>query len=142
MLLAYRRLKELVPSLNKRSHTAQDFWRIVEGESVFVSESYLKKRGYFAIKNLPPEFYFIFLQYNPAHFQWLETAFHELVHYFLHYPCDFLLNRHQCEAEEFALVFLIAEKDLPYLVANYAWQDEYFQLLIYRRLQVLHHNGI
>jgi hypothetical protein len=126
----------------EKSHSAKDFWRIVESLPVYISEIYLKKPGYYAVIDVPPRIDFIFLKYNPAYYQWLEAAFHELVHFFLHHPCDGTVCKDQREAEELALILMIAERDLPRLVLEYSWQVEEKQMLIYRRLKVLHERKI
>lgn len=80
------RFKNVIPTFNKRPHTVDDFYRICRNQRPYirVHEIPLGNPGYYMIEpNGRPH---ICINNSLRGIEWLDAAFHELGHHFLHRP--------------------------------------------------------
>lgn len=72
-----------VPQLNQRELTETDFFNICDRENINVRYTTEMKSGCYVIFDKK---HYIFLNRNLKGLKFLKIAFHELAHYFLHFP--------------------------------------------------------
>lgn len=84
MNLLFPALKRAVPSFNDRPHTEVDFWRICRRHRIRVHQLPLGTPGFFKIE--ADGTCHIYLNSRLKGIEWLDAAFHELGHFFLHTP--------------------------------------------------------
>lgn len=109
MLLAYSRIKTLVPEFNRRTFTRQNIFALVLKFNCEIFERIQRKAGYYVLDKDGDA---ILIDSRVSGIFWFEVAFHEIVHLLIHYPCDFLHSKQHFEAENLALVFLIPRRKL------------------------------
>lgn len=112
-------LTKKLPGFNKRVFTEDDFWRISRRERIFVDFWPLPDggKGFYGVNKLHRRTYrYIVIDSKLLHDRWLPTAFHELIHHFLHVPSGRLEvyfskagqnKRHEKEADMFSLMMRI-----------------------------------
>jgi hypothetical protein len=142
MLLSYRRLKALVPSLNERPHGLDEFYQFVRADKIELTEKRFKKRGYYAISDGPNPISFIFLNTAQHIAKYLESAYHELTHHLVDYPCPFVKRKAESDAQMLTLIFLIPLNSLPRLVDDFYTLDAVYRDLVERRYKIYVRYGI
>jgi Zn-dependent peptidase ImmA (M78 family) len=119
MIHSLELLKQKIPGFNKRQQTVDDFWRIVKRERIYVQFWKLRKgtKGFYGLnRRYKRPVKYIVISYDAITEDWLATAFHELIHHFLHAPFSsqevYFSNhkkkgREDREAERFARMMII-----------------------------------
>lgn len=102
MNLTLQNLKKALPEFNLKPYTETDFWRICEQFNIEVLPRKMDNNGYY-VTDRAGEFIFI-SQDIKNHYLWLLVAYHELVHAICHYPCKFLYNKHELQAETLSII--------------------------------------
>ena len=115
MLLTLHQMQKRIPQLNRTALTDLDFWRISRREKIIVREIALAVNGYYEQYRGR---HYIILNRDLRGVVWLQTAFHEMFHYFLHSGSRTFFNnggdsKPEKEADALALIALIP---LPVLV--------------------------
>lgn len=137
MNLAISRIKEILPHFNERPLTEEDFWLICETEKIKVFETTLIVNGfYFADENEAV----IYLNSALRGIDWLENAFHELAHHFLHTPPQ--SRKQEREAQAIALMALIPSCELEKTVCNSEDLCERARSILHKRLEILSKHGL
>jgi len=157
MYLSYIRLRKFIPLLNVRPLTEADFYAMTDRLGIKVHMMPLEVNGYYLpyrkqVKRGPlkgkvemePH---IHINQALTGYYWLETAYHELVHYLLHLPLyagdaqfSRLLSKTRCrilskqehEARSLALIALIPSC----LLTDWDLLSEYADEMIERRVRV------
>jgi Zn-dependent peptidase ImmA (M78 family) len=115
MQFALAAIKQVIPDLNKRPLTAEDFYRVCRRLKVKVHELPLRGiDGFYMVFRGKGH---IYLDSRLRGVRWLMTAFHELGHALLHSPpsitvaffCNVLDTKEDREAEAFASIALVPE---------------------------------
>jgi Zn-dependent peptidase ImmA (M78 family) len=83
MLHILNKLFESVPGLNQRELTETDFFNICNRENINVRYTTEMQTGCYVIFEKK---HYIFINRNLKGIQLLKVAWHELAHYFLHFP--------------------------------------------------------
>jgi Zn-dependent peptidase ImmA (M78 family) len=117
-------LKKKIPGFNRRRQTETDFWKLIKRERIIFVTWPFRKGGYaFYGVNRKGRRVYRFIAMDEQLFrsgEWLQTAFHELIHHFLHVPSSKLKvywsksgeqGRHDRQADMFALVMRIPLPD-------------------------------
>jgi Zn-dependent peptidase ImmA (M78 family) len=113
------RLKKLIPGFNQRPQTTDDFWKLVKREKIYVDFWPLPDggNGFYGVNKKYRRIYrYIVIDERLIDGDWLATAFHELIHHFLHVPKSNLevyfshssgskrKSREDREADDFSLI--------------------------------------
>lgn len=114
MNLILSRLLKSIPHLNARELTERDFHKLCRTERVMLAEMPLKPHLYGYYTNVKGKGAII-LNRNLPKTRWLEVAFHELGHHYLHAPVpksvffdsQNLTHRQELEAQTLALLALL-----------------------------------
>ncbi len=149
MNLILKRLLKLIPHLNRRELTEADFYKICRREKITVVEIPLKEHIYGYYTNYKGKAVIVINQNLPK-LRWLEVAFHELGHHFLHAPVpksvffnsQNLTHRQELEAQTLALLALIPRSTLerieqePDLIFDYPLHLIEERIRLYRDFQI------
>jgi hypothetical protein len=87
---SFELLKSKIPGFNRRRQTESDFWKLIKREGIVFVTFKLPPGGkaFYGVNRVGRRVYrFIVMDedlFKSA--DWLETAFHELIHHFLHPP--------------------------------------------------------
>lgn len=119
MNLILTRLFKSIPHLNRRQLTETDFYRLCRKERVNLREMPLRESIYGYYTNARGKAYIVINRSLPQ-LRWLEVAFHELGHHYLHAPVpqsvffdsQNLSHRQELEAQTLALLALIPKTTL------------------------------
>jgi Zn-dependent peptidase ImmA (M78 family) len=131
MNLAFRKLRRVVPDLNKRSFTLTDFYRICLREKVKVHEMPLRVPGFYMTDRGKAH---IYLNSSLRGVEFLLAALHELGHHFLHAPPMKTVayfyrlppnSKKELEAQAFALVALIPDSLLKKFLASEEYAEDW-----------------
>jgi Zn-dependent peptidase ImmA (M78 family) len=136
MNLAIARIKQIIPHFNERPLTEADFWKICRRENIQVIETPLLVDG-FCFETGAKKF--IYLNSRLRGIFWLQAAFHELGHIFLHTPPG--SERFEQEAQAIALMAILPLGNLEKAVAE---TDEFSEIageILRERLQILAKHG-
>lgn len=145
MNLILRRLLRSIPHLNSRELTEADFHKICRKEKITLAEMPLKAHIYGYYTNIKGKA-FIVINRNLPKPRWLEVAFHELGHHFLHAPVPTsvffnsqnLTHRQELEAQTLALLALIPTPTLKEIENEPDLVFEYPLHLIEERIKLFH----
>lgn len=137
MNLAISRIKQLIPHFNEEALTEKDFWFLCEQENIRVVEADLIVDGFYFSDGRRSH---IFLNSALRGVFWLENAFHEIAHHFLHTPpgCE----RHETEARAIALIAILPRHDLEKAALETDEYSEYAERILRERLQIFAEHGI
>ncbi len=136
MNLAITRIKKIIPHFNEKPLDESDFWRIVRSEKITVVETDLFINGfYFECEKGA----FIYLNSGLRGICWLENAFHELAHHFLHTPPGD--ERDEAEARTIALMALLPLSELEKAAVEADDFSEVAGRILHERLQVFAEYG-
>lgn len=149
MNLILEKLKSKLFQLNKRIHGEADFYRLCRKEKIDVHEIPLRENIHGYYSNYRGKSYII-LNSRMDRDKWLEVAFHELGHHYLHAPVpstvffdsQSLSSRQETEAQAFALLALIPFSLLEQFEENPSLLDDYAASLIEQRLKLFEVLGI
>lgn len=143
MHLAYNKVKVLIPALNERPLTEDDFWFTTwHYELAEVIESLdLNRNGYFVHDRDTGENY-IFLKKTLRAILWLETAIHELMHAAIHHPDENIHTKQQAEAEALALIAMFPQSQLDeFAIDSHLMEPRVYELFI-KRMEIFKTYGI
>jgi len=107
MNLAISRIRQIIPHFNEKPLTEKDFWTICEKENIHVVEMCLYVDGFYFSDGASR---FIVLNSALRGIFWLENAFHEIAHHFLHTPPR--CQRQETEARAIALIAILPRGQL------------------------------
>ncbi len=137
MNLAISRIRQIIPHFNEQALTEKDFWLICEKENIRVIETRLFVDGFYYCDGRQN---FIYLNSALRGIFWLENAFHEIAHHFLHTPPR--SQRQETEARAIALIAILPRGQLEELVSEADEFSEYAERILHERLEVLSIHGI
>lgn len=138
MNLAISRIKEIIPYFNEKPLTENDFWQICEREQIQVVETNLVVNGFYYEGQKRK---IICLNKALQGLAWLESAFHELAHYFLHAPPPH--DRQEREARAIALIAILPRTDLEKTGTDGLDEySEYAGRIVAERFEVLEKHGL
>lgn len=137
MNLAITRIKQIIPHFNEKSLNESDFWRIVRYEKITVVETDLFINGFYFECSKGA---FIYLNSNLRGVIWLENAFHELAHYFLHTPPG--SQRQEEEASAIALMALLPISELEKAASEADDFSEVAGRILHERLRIFAAHGL
>lgn len=137
MNLAIKRIKEIIPHFNEKALTENDFWLIARREKITVVETNLFVEGFYYECEKGA---FIYLSSSLRGIVWLENAFHELAHHFLHTPPR--NQRQETEARAIALMALIPAAALEKTIKEADEFTDYAGRILHERLQVFAAHGL
>lgn len=148
MNLIIKRLIEFIPHLNSRELTEDDFYKLCRREKVAVREMPLKENIYGYYTNLKGKSYIV-INRNLSKMRWLEVAFHELGHHYLHAPVpqsvffnsQDLTHKQEVEAQTLALLALIPQPILQEIENDADVIFDYPLHLIEERIKLFHDYG-
>lgn len=143
MHLAYDKVKALIPALNERPLTEEDFWFTTwHYELAEVVESLnLTRNGYFVHDAATGENY-IFLKKTLRAILWLETANHELMHAAIHHPDESIHAKQQAEAEALALIAMFPRARLDnYAIDSHSMEPRIYELFL-KRMEIFKAYGL
>lgn len=149
MNLILSRLLKSIPHLNSRELTEDDFHKLCRKERVVLAEMPLKPHLYGYYTNMKGKAVII-LNRNLPKTRWLEVAFHELGHHYLHAPVpksvffdsQNLTQRQELEAQTLALLALLPKSTLrkieqePDLIFDYPLHLIEERIRLFRDFQV------
>lgn len=143
MNLILTRLLKSIPHLNQRALTETDFYKLCRKERIAVKEIPLKENIYGYYTNLKGKCYIV-INRNLPKMRWLEVAFHELGHHYLHAPVpqsvffnsQQLSHKQEFEAQTLALLALIPQSFLKTLEMDEDLIFEYPLHLIEERIKL------
>lgn len=143
MNLTLTRLLKSIPQLNRRALTEADFYKLCLKERICVREMPLKENIYGYYTNLKGRAYII-INRNLPKLRWLEVAFHELGHHYLHAPVpqsvffnsQHLSHKQELEAQTLALLALIPQSTLKELETDEDLIFDYPLHLIEERIKL------
>lgn len=140
MMLAYSRIKQLVPEFNRATFTRRQIAALALKFNCEIYERKQKKFGYY-VPDKSGDYIFIDSRISaPFYF---EVLFHEIVHLLIHYPCEFLTRKQDFEAENLALVFLVPKRTLfEYHQTPFDHIDKRLIPYLIRRQRIFEHYGI
>jgi Zn-dependent peptidase ImmA (M78 family) len=149
MNLSLENLIVHLPHLNKKIYGEADFFKLCRKERIKVAELSLKDniRGYYSNYRGRT---FIIINKNLSRMKWLEVAFHELGHHFLHAPVPSsvffdsqnLSSKQEMEAQSFALLALIPITLLKQIEESPLLMEDYPIYLIEQRMKLFELFGI
>lgn len=136
MNLAIARIKKIIPHFNEVPLTENDFWRVCRSERIDVTEAELLVDGFCFERDGRK---LICLNRGLRGVFWLQAAFHELAHYFLHTPpiCD----RCEEEARAIALLAILPLGNLEKVVLETEEFSEFASEILRERLLILAKHG-
>ena len=137
MNLAISRIRQIIPHFNEKALTEKDFWLICEKENIRVVETRLFVDGFYFCEGASR---FIVLNSALRGIFWLENAFHEIAHHFLHTPPR--SQRQETEARVIALIAILPRGQLEKAVTEADEFSEYAERILHERLEVLSKHGI
>jgi len=137
MNLAISRIRQIIPHFNEKALTEKDFWLICEKENIRVIETRLFVDGFYFCEGASR---FIVLNSALRGIFWLENAFHEIAHHFLHTPPR--SQRQETDARAIALIAILPRGQLEKLVSEADEFSEYAERILHERLEVLSKHGI
>lgn len=145
MNLILTRLLKSIPHLNRRELTEVDFYKLCKKERIKLAEVPLKENIYGYYTNVKGKAYIV-INRNLSKMRWLEVAFHELGHHFLHAPVPSsvffdsqnLTHRQELEAQTLALLALIPKTILEELECNSDLVFDYPLHLVEERIKLFH----
>lgn len=149
MNLSLKKLQQKLPRLNEKIYTEADFYRLCKKEKVKVHELPLRENIHGYYSNHRGKVYIV-INSRLDKMKWLEVAFHELGHHYLHAPVpnsvffdsQNLSNRQELEAQAFALFALIPLPLLKEIENNSLLLEDYPPDLIKQRLRLFQKCGI
>ena len=137
MNLAITRIKQIIPHFNEEALTENDFWKICENEQILVVETHLFVNGFYFSDGRRN---FIYLNSALRGIFWLENAFHEIAHHFLHTPPSD--SRQEEEARAIALIAILPRGQLEKAAMEADEFSEYAERILHERLQIFAEHGI
>ncbi len=137
MNLAITRIKQIIPHFNEQVLTEKDFWLICEKENIRVVETRLFVNGFYYCDGRRN---FIYLNSALRGIFWLENAFHEIAHHFLHTPPR--SQRQESEARAIALIAILPCGQLEKAATEADEYSEYAERILHERLQIFAEHGI
>jgi Zn-dependent peptidase ImmA (M78 family) len=137
MNLAISRIKQIIPHFNEQALTEKDFWLLCEKENIRVVEANLIVDGFYYCDGRRPH---IFLNSALRGVFWLENAFHEIAHHFLHTPPR--CQRQETEARAIALIAILPRSQLEKAASEADEFSEYAERILHERVQILQQYGI
>lgn len=135
-------LEKKIPEFNERSLTVADFWKLAEKEDIAVIEKLLPVRSFLMTLGGIST---ICISSNLSRAAWLESAWHEMTHYYCHgqeslYSILYhsrsptFENKIELEAEAGALIALIPRADLAQSSIDMECDDyDYWDIMTRRR---------
>lgn len=149
MNLIIERLLKSIPQLNTREMTESDFYKLCRKEKISLAEIPLKENIYGYYTNIKGKAYIVINKTLPK-MLWLEVAFHELGHHYLHSPVPQsvffnsrnLSHKQELEAQTLALLALIPKPSLEKIEQEPDLIFEYPLHLIEERLKLFRDSGI
>ena len=137
MNLAITRIKQIIPHFNEQALTENDFWKICENERISVVETHLFVNGFYFSDGHRN---FIYLNSALRGIFWLENAFHEIAHHFLHTPPT--TQRKEEEARAIALIAILPRGQLEKAVSEADEFSDYAERILHERLQIFAEHGL
>jgi Zn-dependent peptidase ImmA (M78 family) len=137
MNLAISRIKQIIPHFNERTLTEKDFWLLCEKENIRVVEASLIVDGFYYCDGRRSH---IYLNSALRGVFWLENAFHEIAHHFLHTPPR--CQRQETEARAIALIAILPRSQLEKAASEADEFSEYAERILHERVQILQQYGI
>jgi len=137
MNLAISRIRQIIPHFNEQALTEKDIWTICEKENIRVVETRLFVDGFYYCDGRRSH---IYLNSALRGIFWLENAFHEIAHHFLHTPPR--CQRQETEARAIALIAILPRGQLEKAVTEADEFSEYAERILHERLQILAEHGI
>lgn len=149
MNLLIKRLLKSIPQLNRRELTESDFYKLCRKEKIQLGELPLQKTIFGYYTNYSGKSYII-INSNLPKIRWLEVAFHELGHHYLHAPVpqsvffdsNRLSPKQEQEAQTLAVLALIPISVLQKLEQDPDIMFDYPLHLIEERIKLFKENGI
>jgi hypothetical protein len=139
MHLAYNKVKALIPALNERPLTVEDFWFTTYQYDADVFHLDLNNNGYFVHDE---GIDYIFLKKTLREILWLETAIHEMFHLILHHPEENIHAKQQKEAEALALIAMFPRTQLDELaIDSHSMEPRIFELFV-KRMEIYKTYGL
>lgn len=143
MNLILSRLIKSIPHLNSRKFNEADFHKLCKKERIKLAELPLKENIFGYYTNVKGKAYIV-INRNLSQIRWLEVAFHELGHHFLHAPVpnsvffdsQNLTHRQESEAQTLALLALIPRTTLEEIEGDADLIFEYPLHLIEERIKL------
>lgn len=137
MNLAISRIKQIIPHFNEQALTEKDFWLLCEKENIRVVEANLIVDGFYYSDGRRSH---IYLNSALRGVFWLENAFHEIAHHFLHTPPR--CQRQETEARAIALIAILPRSQLEKAALESDDFSEYAERILHERVQILQQYGI
>jgi len=137
MNLAITRIKQIIPHFNEQALTEKDFWKICENEEIRVVETHLFVNGFYFSDGRRN---FIYLNSALRGAFWLENAFHEIAHHFLHTPPT--NPRQEEEARAITLISILPRSQLKKVVSEADEFSDYAERILHERLQIFAEHGL
>lgn len=145
MNLILKRLLKSIPHLNSRELTEFDFYKLCRRERIKLTELPLRENIYGYYTNIKGKAYIV-INRNLPKMRWLEVAFHELGHHYLHAPVpqsvffdsQNLLPRQELEAQTLALLALIPKSTLKEIEDEPDLVFDYPLHLVEERIKLFH----
>ena len=137
MNLAISRIRQIIPHFNEKALTETDFWLICEKENIRVVEANLIVDGFYYCDGRRSH---IYLSSALRGIFWLENAFHEIAHHFLHTPPT--TERKEEEARAIALIAILPRGQLEKAATEADEYSDYAERILHERVQILQQYGI
>lgn len=149
MNLTLTRLLKSIPHLNRRALTEADFHKLCRRERITLVEMPLKSHLYGYYTNFMGKAVIV-INRNLPPMRWLEVAYHELGHHYLHAPVpksvffnsQNLTHRQETEAQTLALLALIPQPILKELESDADVIFDYPLHLIEERIKLFQNHHI
>lgn len=149
MNLLMKRLVKSIPQLNRRELTEDDFYKLCRKEKIILGELPLQETIFGYYTNHAGKSYIIINSKLPK-FRWLEVAFHELGHHYLHAPVtqsvffnsNKLFPKQEQEAQILAVLALIPLPVLQKIEEDPDIMFDYPLHLIEERIKIFKEHGI
>ena len=145
MELSYQKIKEIFPQFNEVALTENDFWLAAKRSKIIVREELLLIDGYYEKKRGK---HYIVINSKLRGVQWLHTALHELMHFYLDMPIDNrdikfyrsrlqVINKREKIADALALIGIMPMPELEKLMKENLTENLFLMNLVRDRIAVL-----